>query len=149
MKFPMGFEVSAKGEAGVSTFWAIHENTHPPIQCAIPAEFSGPGKAYTPESLLGAAILSCIIATYKFRCEKLSSPKIDFKTIEGKAIVTMNKEPSEPILLISQIEIYLKVTGASNQEQAKKALEEAIKQCPISNCIKHTTGKSYHLEVTS
>ena len=63
--FPIKFAVSAKATSGISETWTAYEDGFDPINCSIPAEFQGPGGAYSPEGLFGVSIVSCIIGLYK------------------------------------------------------------------------------------
>lgn len=143
VKFPMKFEVQASASSGVSAQWTSQTDLLPPIPTAIPPEFMGPGGGYSPEDLFALAVLNCIIATFKVYCEK---GKITFHTIQGKAHLTVDKLPSEPGFGMTQVDISLDVTNASDIDQTKKTLELAIKDCAVSNSIK--SGKTFHLNVT-
>lgn len=141
--FPLKFEAKADSKPGISNTWQCSVNNLEPIKIAIPVQFHGPGKAYTPEDLYGLAILNCIIAVYKALCEKNN---IDFEKIEGFVTVILNKKKENGPLIFANLEIKLVVSGAKDKEKAKTFLEKAIKDCPVSNSIK--TGKTYHLEVS-
>ena len=143
IKFPMKFEVEASSNFGIEKNWTAKANHLPPIVSAIPPEFNGPGGGYSPEDLFGAAILNCLIATFKVYSQK---SKVTFTEITGKAIVTVDKNPSEPGFYMSHVEVFLEVTGASNPETARKLLEGSIKDCAVSNSIK--SGKTFHLNVS-
>ena len=99
--------------------------------CAIPPEFTGPGGAYSPEELLGIAAVSCLIATFKVFAEKTS---LSFGEISGNAKVIVDRPPGKPVG-ITNMEITLKVTGASDREKALKLLEEAKKNCLVTNSL--------------
>ena len=140
VKFPMNFEVEAKAPSGISSQWIAQANHLPPIPSAIPPEFTGPGGGYSPEDLFGIAVLNCLIALYKVYCEK---SKLVFQEIKAKAVLTADKDPASVSFYISHIDVFLTVEGASDQEKARKLLESAIKDCPISNSIK--SAKSFHI----
>ena len=139
----MKFEVEANASSGIGSHWTARSDQFPPIMCAIPPEFNGPGEGYSPEDLFGIAILNCLIATFKVYTEKLG---IQFQEISGKATVTVNRNPSDSGFYMSHVDIFLEVKGASDLEKGKKVLESAVKDCAISNSIK--SGKTFHLNVT-
>ena len=143
VSFPLEFEVNAEATSGVCTPWTAQQNSLPPLSCAIPPEFNGPGGHYTPEDLLTLSVLNCIIAMFKYNCEKF---QIDFTLIRGKAIAKMDLDPANNQLFISTIDITLDVQAASDVERAKELLNSAIRDCPITNSLK--TGKTYHLTVS-
>ena len=142
IKFPMKFEVEARSSSGISSQWVAQGDNLPPIPSAIPPDFMGPDGGYSPEDLFGIAILNCLIAMYKVYCEK---SKLAFQEIQGKAILTADKDPGSVSFYISHVDIFLNVSGSSDPDKGKKLLETAIKDCPISNSIK--SSKSFHVEV--
>jgi uncharacterized OsmC-like protein len=141
--FPMKFGVQANASSGIASQWTCQTDLLPPIPSAIPLEFMGPGGGYSPEDLFALAVVNCVIATFKVYCEK---GKLSFQNIEGKAILTVDKLPSEPGFGMTQIDITLNVNGASDKEKIKKTLETAIKDCAVSNSIK--SGKTFHINVS-
>lgn len=142
LKFPMKFEVAAHSQAGIANNWVAQVGHLPSIPSAIPPEFMGPGGGYSPEDLFGIAVINCLIATYKVYCEKAN---ITFAEIKARAEVKVDKEPSSTSFHISQIDVFMDITGASDVDKAKKILESAIKDCAISNSIK--SCKSFHINV--
>lgn len=143
IKFPMKFEVEARGPSGIGSPWTAKAEQLPSIQCAIPKEFAGPGGGYSPEDLFALAVLSCLIATYKVYCEK---EKITFDEIQGTSAATADKSPQGQGFLITHIEIHVIVKGSSDSEKAKKLLEMAIRDCAIGNSIK--SSKTFHSDVS-
>ena len=85
----MKFEVQSSSPQGVGALWKSQSGDLPPIPSAIPPEFMGPGKGYSPEDLFAISVLNCMIATYKVYCEK---SKISFSEIRGKAILTVDMQ---------------------------------------------------------
>ncbi|MBX9744451.1 MAG: OsmC family protein [Chlamydiales bacterium] len=142
MKFPMKFEVSATAKAGIGSQWTAQAGELPPIPSAIPPEFSGPGGGYSPEDLFGIAVSNCLIALYKVYCEKA---KISFQHIEIKADVVIDKQPSDPSFLITEVNIYCTISGASNQDRARELFDQVAKDCPVSNSIR--SGKTFHVNI--
>ena len=143
IKFPLKFEVRASGPKGISTLWRSQAEQLPPIECAIPAEFQGPGGGYAPEDLLALSLLGCLIATFKVYSEK---SKVSFEEIKARAVLTVDRHPSENSLNITEIDIFMDVTGSSDAEKARSLLDKSIKDCMISNVIK--AGKTFHLNVS-
>jgi organic hydroperoxide reductase OsmC/OhrA len=143
IKFPLKFEVKAVAVEGTSAQWTAQNELLPPIPCAIPPEFMGPGEGYSPEDFFAMALLNCLIATFKVYCEKA---KVSFREIKGKVVLTVDKVPGQSGLAMPQADIFLDVAGASDTEQARKLLDGAIKDCAVSNSIK--TGKTFHINVS-
>lgn len=143
VKFPMKFEVKANATAGTNTQWTAQNELLPPIPCAIPPEFMGPGEGYSPEDLFAIALLNCLIATFKVYCEK---SKVSFHEVKGKVLLTIDKLSGQSALALTQADIFLDVTGASDLERVRKLLDGAIRDCAVSNSIK--TGKTFHINIS-
>ena len=143
VKFPLYFEVEADAGPGIGKTWTAKAHDFPPIENAIPPEFGGPGKAYSPEDLFGLSVLSCIIATFKVYAEHAN---IQFESLKAKASVSMGKDPAENYVAINTIDITIDIKGANDKDKTRATLEKAIKECSISNSIK--SGKTFHLNVS-
>lgn len=143
LKFPMQFQVEGSSRAGVQTSWEIASHHLPPISCAIPPEFRGPGGAYSPEDLLGLAAISCLIATFKVFAS-LSS--LNFEEIRAAATIVVDRPQGKPAA-ITELNITLNVLGASNKEMALKLLEESKKNCLVTSAL--NCEKSYQFEVST
>jgi uncharacterized OsmC-like protein len=143
IKFPVKTEVRATATEGIRKSWNAEAGHLAPIVSAIPPEFLGPGGGYSPEDLFALALLNCIIATFKVYCEKF---KISFQDLKGRAILTTDLEPSENLIWMKRIEVFVDVSGASDPENVRRQLECAVKDCAISNSIK--SGKTFHLNVS-
>lgn len=142
IKFPIKFEVQANAPSGANTQWTVQTDELPPIPSAIPPEFMGPGGGYSPEELFAAALLNCLIATFKIYCDK---SKVAFQEIKGKIILTMDKvQPGG--LAITNADIFFDITGSSDAEKTRKLLDGSIRDCVISNSVK--TGKTFHINIS-
>jgi organic hydroperoxide reductase OsmC/OhrA len=142
LKFPMEFEMQGSAPEGLETLWEMSSQNLPPISCAIPTEFRGPGGAYSPEDLLGLAAISCLIATFKVFA-KLSS--LIFQDIRAKATLVVDRLEGKPAAITS-LRISLHVTGASDRDKALKLLEESKKNCLVTQSL--AIEKNYQFEVS-
>ena len=141
-KFPLTFEAFTDMSPGMQNTWEGKADDLPPIPCAIPPEFGGPGKGYSPEDLFGLSILNCVLATFKVYAEKA---EVNYQVAKGKVSLKMDKHPQENHLCITMVDLHVRVEGASDQEKARKILDQSVKECAIGNSIK--SGKNFHLEV--
>ncbi len=142
-KFPLKFKVNASAKEGISSQWAAEADALPPIPSAIPPEFSGPGGGYSPEDLFGIALINCLIALYKVYSERA---KVSFKQIQVGATVVADKQPSESSFVITEINLSFHILGASDKQRAREVLDQAIKDCPISNSIR--SGKTFDINIS-
>jgi uncharacterized OsmC-like protein len=141
-QFPLKFEVQANAMHGISNPWKSFAKDFDPINVAIPVEFQGPGKTYSPHELYGLAILNCLIGIYKHLCEKNN---VTFKKLEGKLTLTIDKNTENDQIILSHIDITFNITEASDKEKARDCLEKTFKICPVANSIK--VGKTYHVNI--
>lgn len=140
--FPIKFDVNATATSGISNPWTSSAKNLQDITVAIPPQFCGPGKAYSPEELYGLAILNCLIAVYKHICQ---NNNIDFKKIESSLSVFVDKKAECDELLITHVDVVINVSGATDKEKARAFLEKAFKVCPVANSLK--MGKTYHINI--
>ena len=139
-KFPLRFTVQAASPSRVDTRWTATAGDLSPLPCAIPHEFGGPGGGYSPEDLLALAVLNCMIATYKVYCVRA---KVHFEEIVGKASLVVDMQEGK--LAMPQIDVEFQVTGASDPEQARKVLDQAIRDCAVSQAIK--SQKTFNISI--
>lgn len=142
-KFPMNFEVQASSKAGINQLWDSKADEYPPIPTAIPADFGGPGGAYSPEDLFALALINCLIATFKVYAEK---SQVQYDQITAKANLTLDKDPSGSSFIMKQVDITFDITGAQDKEKTKKTLETSMEHCAVSNSIK--SGKTYQINIS-
>lgn len=138
----MHFEVKGESPSGIQTLWSMALDHLPPISCAIPQEFRGPGGGYSPEDLLGLAALGCLIATFKVFAQM---SQLSFEKITGQVTVTVDRLEKKPAA-ITKLQISLNVSQASNKEKALQLLEESKKNCLVTNVL--NVEKTYHFDVT-
>jgi uncharacterized OsmC-like protein len=141
--FPLNFKVEAEATYGISNTWMGSANDYPKIEIAIPCEFKGPGKAYSPEDLYALAVLNCLIAVYKGVCEK---NEMKFDKILGSVELTMNKSCENSHIILSHLDITFTVIGASDKDKARKLFDLSVKNCPVTNSIKSGTTLHFHIK---
>jgi uncharacterized OsmC-like protein len=140
--FPLHFFVEAEAESGVSDIWLSSAKDYPKIKIAIPCEFKGPGKAYSPEDLYALAVLNCLIAVYKDVCAR---NELKFDKIKGLIDLTMDKSPENSHIILSHLDITITVIGAADKKKARELFDTSVKTCPVTNSIK--SGKTLHFNV--
>lgn len=132
IKYPLFFKAVASASSHVSQNWSSSASDLSPIDCAIPAEFNGPGSGFSPEDLMMMAIMNCYIATFKVFAEHA---KFSFSEIETSGVLEINRLSGGTVGVASaKIDVILK--GVNDKEKAKTLLEEARKNCLMSNALK-------------
>lgn len=137
IKYPLFFETSSSSESGVNTTFEAVAHDLPPITCAIPAEFNGPGGGYSPEDLFSLAVLSCLIATFKVFAERA---KLQYTKIDASAKLTIDRN-AQGVPELKKLDIQFTLSGVADQAKAKLLLGESEKYCLVSNAAK--TEKKY------
>jgi uncharacterized OsmC-like protein len=70
---------------------------------------------------------------------------LSFEKISGTVTVIVDRPKGKPVG-ITQLQISLKVTSASNRDKALQLLEESKKSCLVTNAL--TVEKVYHFDVS-
>lgn len=101
----------------------------PDLRCAAPADFDGPGDAWSPEHLLLAAVQTCFLFTLR-SVAKLS--KFQFKSLELSAHGVLDRK--EGVTRFTEIVLRPRLTVAqgTGREQAVRIMEKSEKACLIS-----------------
>ncbi len=140
--YPMLFKVKAESKSGMQTTWAT--TTAEPSQSvtvAIPPEFDGPGGGLSPEDLYAMALQNCFIATFKVFAEK---SKVVFEDIQVQTQLDVDRnEKGAPWM--ARIHLQVRLSGAQQQENAKRLLEKTSHSCMILNSVQ--TAKSFEFQI--
>jgi peroxiredoxin-like protein len=102
------------------------------IDVAMPPEFGGEGKAWSPEHLFLSSISSCFMTTYLAFAKKL---QFNISAFECNTIGQI--EIVDGKYMFTLIHVYPKISVADEtlKEKANAALEKTHKYCLISNSI--------------
>ena len=101
----------------------------PDLRCAAPADFDGPGDAWSPEQMLLAAVQTCFLFTLR-SVAKLS--KFQFKWLELSAHGVLDRK--EGVTRFTEIVLRPRLTVApgTGRAQALRIMEKSEKACLIS-----------------
>ena len=139
IKYPLFFEVHSKSTKGIETPLEATAENLPPITCAIPKEFAGPGGGYSPEELFALSVVSCVMATFKVFAART---KLEFGEIQASAKLTIDRNP-EGVPELKKLDMAFTLSGVQDQEKAKAVLAESEKYCLVSNAIKSEKSFTY------
>ena len=132
IKYPLTFKAKASATPGINETWTATSHGNPPLPCAIPKEFMGPGGGYSPEDLYGLALINCVIATFKVFAEKSG---FTYEQIEGSADIIIDRgEGGKP--WINRIDLHLSLSGASDKAKGETLLKEAKAACIVCSSMK-------------
>jgi len=101
----------------------------PDLRCAAPADFDGPGDAWSPEHMLLAAVQTCFLFTLR-SVAKLS--KFQFKALELSAHGVLDRK--EGVTRFTEIVLRPRLTVAhgTDRAQARRIMEKSEKACLVS-----------------
>lgn len=107
-------------------------NALPGIQTAPPVEFGGPGDAWSPETLLVAAVADCYILSFR---AVASASKFDWLTLSCETSGTLDRQ--EKVTRFTEIvnRVHLKVAAGTTEETATRLLHKAEDICLVSNSL--------------
>lgn len=117
-----------------------------PLSVALPVQFDGPGNAWSPETLLTAAVADCLILAFRAisRASKLDWQQLDCRTqgvLERVGGVSRFTHFTTHAVLTLPLSV--------NLELARRVLEKAEYGCLIANSLNATRELSIELKTAS
>lgn len=104
----------------------------PDLVTAAPADFGGPGDAWSPEQLLLAAVDACFLLTFRAIAQ---ASRIEFTSlaIDGEGVV----DKSNGGIRFTEIVLRprLALPAGADTVRARRALEKAEKTCLVSSSL--------------
>lgn len=104
----------------------------PAIATAPPAEFDGPGDAWSPETLLVASIADCFVLTFRGVSRAAS---FDWQALECVVEGTLERVNGVTRFSRYTTRATLTVGAGANQDKARELLERAEKFCLVANSL--------------
>lgn len=129
--YPHLYRVSATGaQDGRVT---VRSPNLPDLETAPPAEFDGPGDAWSPETLLCGAIADCFILTFRAvaRVRKFEWQKLECR-VEG----TLDRVAGVAQFTKYVVRATLTVKEGADESMARSLLERSEHACLISNSLR-------------
>jgi organic hydroperoxide reductase OsmC/OhrA len=101
----------------------------PDVRTAPPAEFDGPGDAWSPEHLLLASVETCFLFT--FRAVARAS-RVEFTACDATVEGTVDRDG--PAIKFTEIllRVRLGLPPGADRDRARRAVEKAERACPVS-----------------
>jgi peroxiredoxin-like protein len=101
----------------------------PDLRLAPPADFDGPGDAWSPEQLLLAAVETCFLLTLRVVAP---ASRVPFTALEVRAEGTVDRK--DGVTRFTEIVLHprLTVPPGTDAERARRVMEKAEKACLIS-----------------
>ena len=132
IKYPLYFKAAASSSPGIGVTWNSGAGELSPIDCAIPAEFNGPGSGYSPEDLMVMAVINCFIATFNVFAERSG---FAFSSIEAEGVLEIGRDPHAKVG-VTGVKVLIEVKKPSSSEKALALLNETKTNCLMANALK-------------
>ncbi|MCC6170726.1 MAG: OsmC family protein [Gammaproteobacteria bacterium] len=105
----------------------------PALQSAAPAEFGGPGDAWSPETLLVAAIADCFILTFRAVAR---AARFEWQGLECETEGTLERVEGVTAFTRYVTRATLTVAPGADAAKARELLERSEKACLIANSLR-------------
>jgi peroxiredoxin-like protein len=101
----------------------------PDLATAAPADFGGPGDAWSPEQLLLAAVESCFVMTFRAIAQ---ASRIDFTSLAVDALGIVDHADGGMRFTEIVLRPQLALPAGADPTRVRRALEKAEKTCLVS-----------------
>jgi organic hydroperoxide reductase OsmC/OhrA len=133
-RYPIEFEYRSEAGNGIQLAWETRAPESRQAICAIPPEFEGPGKGYSPEDFFGLALLNCFVATFKVIAEK-SRVSFESLSVQGRLVVDRD-EQGRPCMKAMHIEAQVSPGTSGDVERIRRVLAKTSESCIVANSVK-------------
>jgi organic hydroperoxide reductase OsmC/OhrA len=131
--YPHSYVVEANGQAAGPV--AVTADGLPALQTNPPPQFDGPGGAWSPETLLCAAVADCFILSFRAYAR---ANRLEWLQLECRVEGTLERVDRVPQFTAFRTSATLSVPPGADQEKARKLLEQAEHGCLVSNSLRGT-----------
>jgi organic hydroperoxide reductase OsmC/OhrA len=114
----------------------VSSSSLPDLVVAAPVEFDGPGDRWSPETLLVAAVGSCLILTFRSIAQ---ASRFDWTSLDCQVEATLDKAEDGRRFTTFAIQADITVPEEGMEERAQKLLEKAEDLCLITNSLRGET----------
>jgi organic hydroperoxide reductase OsmC/OhrA len=127
---PHNYEVALTGAA--AGYATVSGAGLPDLTTAPPAEYDGPGDAWSPEDLLLAAVSSCFLFTFRAVAK---ASHVEFVEIEARTSGTVDR--SAGTVRFTDIVIRAAVTAAAGVDVAavQRAIDKTAARCLVTSSL--------------
>jgi uncharacterized OsmC-like protein len=101
----------------------------PDLRSTPPADFDGPGDAWSPEHLLLAAVQTCCLFTLRAIAR---ASRIDFEALELSAEGTVDRQDGEVRFVEIVLRPRLTLAPGADRDPALRAMDKSEKTCLVS-----------------
>ena len=101
----------------------------PELRTAPPADFGGPGDAWSPEDLLMAAVETCFLFTLRAVAR---ASKLEFESLELSGEGTLDRKDGATRFTEIVLRPRLKLPAGADRDKAMRVLEKSEKACLVT-----------------
>ncbi len=130
-ELPHHYTVSAA--ANTETYVTLSSPGVDDLATAGPAEFGGPGDAWSPEALLVGAVADCFVLTFRAVAR---AARLEWQSLTCDVVGTLDKIERVTQFTHFQVTSELTVPPGVDEQKAHRLLEKAEKHCLITNSLK-------------
>ena len=126
---PLPHVYTARVTGGAEGYAMVAAAGVPELRTAPPADFDGPGDAWSPEQFLMAAVETCLLFTFRAVAQ---ASKLEFTSLEVSGEGTVDRK--DGATRFTQIVLHPRLTlpPGADRSRALRVLEKSEKACLIS-----------------
>lgn len=142
LNFPMKFSVKSAAQPGIHVNWQTSTiSTDQALPSAVPVQFGGLGRAFSPEDFYALSISNCLIGTFKVYAEKSD---LQFEEITCDCTLDVDRN-EKGVPWMSKVDINVQLYHPSSKEKAEALIKKTIRESMVLNSIK--TAINVHFEI--
>jgi peroxiredoxin-like protein len=126
---PLPHTYTAQLSGGPEGYAVVSVAGIPELRTAAPADFDGPGDAWSPEHLLIAAVETCFLFTLRAVAR---ASKLEFVSLELSGQGTLDRKDGATRFTEIVLRPRLTLAAGGDRDKAMKLLEKSEKACLIS-----------------
>ena len=126
---PLPHTYRAQLSGGSEAYAVVSVAGVPDLRSAAPADFDGPGDAWSPEHLLMAAVETCFLFTLQ---SVARASKLEFTSVHLEGEGTVDRKDGATRFTEIVLRPRLTLPAGGDRDRAKRVLEKSEKACLVS-----------------
>jgi peroxiredoxin-like protein len=126
---PLPHRYDVKLSGGAEGYAAVSVEGAPELRSAPPADFGGPGDAWSPEHLLMAAVETCFLFSLQAVAR---ASKVEFVSLQLEGEGTVDRKDGATRFTEIVLRPRITVAAGSDREKVMRVLEKSEKACLVS-----------------
>jgi len=126
---PLPHVYTARLSGGAEGYAVVGSTGVPELRTAPPADFDGPGDAWSPEQFLMAAVETCFLFTFRAVAQ---ASKLEFTALEVTGEGTVDRKDGAARFTQIVLRPRLTIPSGTDRARALRLIEKSEKACLIS-----------------